>query len=339
MCKQLVLVSTPYQILNVIALSQAGIISSSNADLLVVPVFSGHEKIAVRVGNEHLFASVRVLPKVARGEQYPDEISNMLACNRYEQIFCSFPHRALSEMVSVAQKYGKSIPQVILFDDGLGSYISDIFHDGAGSLRDVDVRQIYVSCPDMMSPEICSLYEEVLPLPRLGTDMSAFARAIHIFDVAAAASPEIAAMYLSQPFDLDGIAIQEQEIFRLLSSSKHDVLWRAHPRDIISCPFGLIACDNDVPWEILCATDAISDRTVLMGAFSTAQFTPSMLFGRFPNIVFLFELMFDDASIIERYRSLVEKLEDTYIRAGHAGKINVPRNFDELSRGLCRLSL
>lgn len=165
MPQQLAIISTPYQLLNVLALVGNGILVPKETDLIVVPVFSRAHEITDNLRNERLFANVNILPQVRRGEQYPSYWTDLLERKNYDEVFCSFPHRFLAETISRLRTASpsKAIPEIVLFDDGLGSYISDIFHNGDQALQDIPVRKIYLSSPDMMISSIRTLYSEIIP--------------------------------------------------------------------------------------------------------------------------------------------------------------------------------
>lgn len=342
MSRQLAIVSTPYQLLNILALVGDGILVPKETDLIVVPVFSRAHKITDNLKNEQLFANVNILPQVKRGEQYPSYWTDLLERKHYDEIFCSFPHRFLAETFShlrVASP-SKAIPEVILFDDGLGSYISDIFHSGAQALQDIPVRKIYLSSPDMMLPSIRALYAEINPFEIQFSASEAVQTVERIFDMSLTSIAPISGIYLSQPFDLKDMNTEiENEILRILPQHDPNMLWRAHPRDTKCCPIGFAEAYSFVPWEILCASDAVSDKSVLIGIFSTAQFSPVLTAGKFPQAIFLFDLVFPpNHAQLCQYRQLAYHLDHIYEGNGHMHKVHVPKSIEELRKILSNLS-
>lgn len=343
MPRQLVFASTPYQILNIFALVESRVIRPADAELFIVPVFSDAEGVSHRLESEHLFASVRILPRVEHGMPYPDYVQNMLASCRYEEIFCSFPHRAVAEMVSFCRSNVPAcpLPDVVLFDDGIGSYVSDMLHSGTPELADIPVKEIHLSHPEMMLPSIRELYPRTVSLVVSPADPAVREVASRVFDARGADSTtaEIGTLYLSQPLESPYISHSAFEtLLQAISSVSSDMLWRAHPRDTRCCPPGFSQANSSIPWELLCTTGAITENTVLVGEFSTAQFSPALLAGTFPHIVFTFEAISSpERPQLRRYHELVGLLSDIYEKGAHPNKIHLPKSTAETVQILASL--
>ena len=115
-------------------------------------------------------------------------------------------------------------------------------------------------------------------------------------------------VYLDQPvYDRpEAETIKKNEAAFLPLIAKADPIVRLHPRQTENSYEGFRRDTAGNMWELECA-NSIGNDHVLMGLFSTAQFTPKMMFGTEPTLVFLYKLFgcnFDNTEgMIERIRS------------------------------------
>ncbi len=106
---------------------------------------------------------------------------------------------------------------------------------------------------------------------------------------------------------------------------------RRHPRDR-SLPSKYKRNDNrTIMWEYVCKEE-ITDNSVLLGYFSTAQITPKILYNKEPYIIFLYKMYGKQETIqverfIERFKACYEK----------DAKIFIPSDMAELESALKRI--
>lgn len=192
--------------------------------------------------------------------------------------------------------------QIILLEDGMASYLGDFREREMSALYklvnrlskkgplSIDVNQIYLY--DLKLAVENNMYP-VSKLPSIDEKSLELIKRVFEF------SPndiykQNKVIYLDQSLDdfWAETLISEKQIFEILSKYKDKVLVRKHPtqnRRSIDLQTDEAAC----LWEILCG-EYISDDSVLISVFSTAQFTPYILYKKRPKLILLYKLLFKD---------------------------------------------
>jgi len=107
-----------------------------------------------------------------------------------------------------------------------------------------------------------------------------------------------------------------------------NVLVRPHPAEERD-KYGETVCDwRGLQWEVICA-DQIFDDSVLIGTFSTAQFTPKLIYNKEPYVVMTLRVFNDFCSpeAMRNIESLIESFSTLY--EDHT-KIYMPESIEEL---------
>lgn len=114
---------------------------------------------------------------------------------------------------------------------------------------------------------------------------------------------------------------------------KTHVLYRAHPVENIDENHYQGVCVFDTyqnMWELECQ-NTIDDNHVLISFFSTASFTPKLLYGKEPYVIFLYKILGVD---IHNVDELISCLQSMY---ADSQKVLIPKNIDELYEIIAKL--
>lgn len=84
---------------------------------------------------------------------------------------------------------------------------------------------------------------------------------------------------------------------------------------------------NDCPWEVLLALDYLDEDATLISVGSSALYTPKILFGLEPKLVFLYKLVGMNTAQVKQFDEMVADLRRRYI---DPNKVFVPSSSDEL---------
>lgn len=317
--------ATPFQVFTSLCLLlSADDFSSfeSFCDIYIVGGFAQDERIAARLEYTGLFAEVVFVPAevdaYGLGERKCDDAehrlsqvqsiigAHLLSRNRYSRLFFSLPTLTTSALCTANPS-----AETVLFDDGYGSYFGDILTENGWDCRPPDVRALWSPAMDRSSfscscekisvpetdifPQVLSLVFEYAPRPHKYRNKNT--------------------MFLSQPFAPE-LLHENTDCFlsRIMSCCQKDLLVKPHPRDDMSA-FDNIDAAVDVrghAMELLCAQGEIDDVSVLIGAFSTAQYIPAMIFGMRPRLLFLYKLMIADKNECARIDTLAEYVVALY---------------------------
>lgn len=341
---------TPLQVLNAVAMVASDADGSGeNSDLFVYHQFKNSHEIAEQVRKTGLFRNVydfepfppksgmlskvttfvRILnPRIALARQFRGGERGYEKRN-YGTLAVSF-FTPFSDVVHLTL----DAPRTIQFDDGTSSYITEdlekryrswIFEAynrfiACGKLS-YDPEQMYLSNPDLCLVDAISLKAfqgigENENLRRIARDIYGYQESVYQQD---------SLVYLTQPMGTaeggQPVLDREQEYLALIR--KLDPIMRIHPRQTEEAFSGFTIDRVGNMWELECA-ECIGDSNVLIGAFSTAQLIPKMLFDREPTLIFLYQLYgarFDQAD------KLVERMKKAY---RNPEKVHVPQTRKEL---------
>ena len=248
------------------------------------------------------------------------------ACGReYDQLFISVQTK-LNDAIFRANE----CKEVIGFDDGTGSYICDLYgtppwryYNAIKAMKKepfIHVKQVFLSSPEYKLLEDDRIEFKMLEARLLSNEEKKLIRKVFEYEKHYDLPNCI---YLNQPiYETPNPTVhkeREKEIIGLLCKIKRgELAVRLHPREREKEIYkGLIRENEHTMWEIICENEMTSDHT-LISAFSTAQFTPKMYFGKEPNLIFTFKL-YDDytADQIEIFQELVNKLRCKYSNQSH----------------------
>lgn len=267
---------------------------------------------------------------------YVKHLFGKKSCSKeYDKLFMSVQTK-LNDSIFRANKCN----EVIGFDDGTGSYISDLYdipqwkkYNCIKKIKGapfIDVKEVFLFAPEYRLCEDDSISFRKLEARPLTAEEKLLIR--RIFGQNTNSNlPEC--IYLNQPFfespDYLGHKEREIEIIKLLRRIKNDDwIVRLHPREKeTDIYYGLFDDNEKNIWEIICE-DEITDKHILISSFSTAQFTPKMYFDKEPSLVFTYKLYNDyTENQIALYQQLISKLKSKY---NNQNRIKEPKTIDEL---------
>ncbi len=325
--KALFLCNTPYQVLQAIRLVEGDADGCrGQSDIYIYNRFAQADEISERLRQTDLFCRVYRFRGFAKGfshDEYPRPLRLCLAfCAKlfpetflrmncasgwrggrgYEKIYLSV-FGAFSDPVKLMNPDA----EVIQFEDGLGSYVvGDWNGRRSGAFRALDrilfaghltyrPTRLYLNCPELCPPaeglQLCRI-------PRRG-DNQVLKKVFGYRENTVYRDNRM--VYLAQPRGDDAhrreLGEKEQKLFDAMGSQ---IVVRIHPRadaaDYVRChvdEYGNL-------WELECA-EQITDDHVLIGRFSTAQFTPKMLLDKEPTVVVILDELGIPDDRLERF--------------------------------------
>lgn len=318
---------TPYQVMQAVRLVDGNIMGTKGkSDILIYDQFPTAKRVAEELQKEDIFNDVCLYSAYPKYAGIRSKVSTMLhwlfprlSLNRhcdkkikdtYGKLFYSFC-TAFSDTVRLVNPQA----QVVMFEDGLGTYVTqDLgreYRSGIfklfntyllGEALSYHSQVLYLNQPKLYAFDAA---EEIHSIPAMN-DYSLISRAFGYIENDFYTKSNT--VYLTQPLAECRGGENADEIQKtVLSVLPADVAMRVHPRQD-SAVFAGFAFDtvNNL-WELECAHQ-ITDNHILVGAFSTAQFVPKVLFDREPKLIFthrLFGDVFRDVdTFIERLRGI-----------------------------------
>jgi len=348
---------TPLQVLNAVSLVATDVEGcSGHSDLFLYHQFKNSEQISAAVKESGVFRNVydfspfskrtgfrskattfaRILnPGSTLSKQYRGK-GKTYARNDYGTLMLSF-YTPFSDIVHLAL----DTPRTVQFEDGTASYVTENlerrYRSGifeaynryiASDKLSYHPEKLYLS-----NPMLCTF--DSLPLKKasgIGENKEVRALAKKIFGYRQSAYQGKCVIYLTQPFGTaeggELVTAREQACLNMLKTV--NPILRVHPRQLPEAFDGFSIDTVGNMWELECA-EHIDDSKVLIGAFSTAQLAPKMLFDREPTLVFLYKLY---GSRFDHADELIEKVKTCY---RNPDKIMIPQTSEELASILKKL--
>lgn len=331
---------TPYQVVNVLSLAT----ESDKADVCVCAQFKGADEVAENLKKTGLFENVLLYNNFKTYKnglvQKAVTLLRLLvpaltlkklrvgksADSNYRALYFSYftPFTDCLKLTNPAA-------EIHMYEDGIGSYcISDLEDFARTGIFKVfnavlfnDALTYHAKSLHLNRPA-CYIgvpYETVAQLPEV-TDTAALETVFGYAENDAYADNHF--VYLTQPLEETAVgekAIKVEET--LLSACGDRAVLRVHPRQNREryAAYTLDTAGN--LWELECAKQ-ITDSHILVGAFSTAQFTPKMLFNKEPTVIFTHKLY---GGLLDTADAMIDILKKMY---RDPDKILVPDTEEEL---------
>lgn len=332
--------TTSYQIMNAISIVYS---DSLNADIFIFDTFKGYKQIAERLENEKIFKEVYVVPfyssKKYAGSKNLMRISCMWSFVRatqyirkvipeyssYDKIYVS--SQAIPKMVLMRalEKWNPNLV-VVIYEDGMGTYVQGGHAlNGSGKFQFLQKllkfefrpngRTVFMPRLPQIAPppEKVSEYKIVpmMPVPYkklrnlfydiFGTEekIKTINEKVIVFDY----------LRLSYTEDIRALDI----IYNIICKQyPNNSICKPHPRSTeeIKSPIKIYS-NTHVPMEVLyMGIDDLEER-VIVSVFSTASFTPVLMFGKFPVLILLYKMFLSKERITE-YDKLLNKIKQVY---------------------------
>ena len=324
-------------ILNVISEEE----KKCKCDLVVYHNFKKSHEYVSNLEKYHIFEKIyNILPEK---ETVFEETKGMIFARKYlrERGFDRLDYdtlyaASLDTVVSLDLYSTVRYQKFILFDDGIGSYFYNILGGDYMSIKRLAVLKFFhplrkyfdVSELLVYSPELCE------------SSAASYKRKIKMnFD------ESIDSIFLYRPNELykeKTVFIEQPCTFRELYKYREEadaklkavleecqeVNWliRLHPRMEKSKVGSNIDTISNL-WELECKNQ-IDETNTLLAIHSTAIFQPTIMFGKFPRMILLFELFKQALSENEYVR--IKEFTAKFVRAYSQSKVFVPKTFKEL---------
>lgn len=333
---------TPYQLMTILNIMSSEKIRE--ADLVVYHNFNGSADLIHRVKERHIFQTVYEVE--AHNQSNIIEAKEMAFARGYlRKIGFGFNHygcffaACLDTVVSLNLYSVANYDKFILIDDGIGSYYSNILGGDYMSWKRLLILKMFhpikkyfsVDSLFVYSPELCesraSKAKHKISL-EFTDDMD------YVFEYKPNSMYRGKTVILEQPCsfkELSSVRFELDKTFnRILVDNRlfEKTIIRLHPRmkksDIGSC---YDTTKNQ--WELECKNQ-IDDSNTLIAIHSTAIFQPTIMFGKYPRIILLYELYRNALSMDEynRIKTFTRKFSHIYSKAN----ILVPESFDKLTK-------
>lgn len=235
----------------------------------------------------------------------------------FDCICCSFPYDTAIELMNDKTKF-------IQLDDGVGTYVSDLFSTYSDNKSFSSPTHIVLFAASLYqqthnnnnntaksSPKIISMPKEFLYSQAIKNSFECSKEIIQEYT-----KQDI--IFLSQPEDNnDGIAGMNvaiiEELNELINNFNNQITnakdnqndnqkakhkkqdkellsfaVRRHPRD--NHTYLNQTKQDNTSWEMICLNEAINDNTILCGIASTAQLMPKILNEKEPYLIFLYDI-------------------------------------------------
>nr|WP_288886120.1 polysialyltransferase family glycosyltransferase [uncultured Blautia sp.] len=353
--KELFIADTPYQIFNCMNLQcyKKRTEINSDADIFVIKQFSEADEIVSKIHRSELFNHIFELKPLNRFE------NRSVACQWSIMLLrLIFPGWVIKEQIGnmdiiffknkydiVNASYFNPIVASILklncnavfnhMEDGTGSYFADLVNDATGwkyrlvskithsgsSLA--NIHYYYLNCPELYSGK--KIYN-MKRLPSIDEEFLEVAG--QVFDSRLDTKLKDV-IWLSDPIqDLECGEETKNITKRLIErfESYRDILSvRLHPREKEKDLYRNLYIDKSSgSWEMLVSKMDVENKT-LIALFSTAQFTPKILFDKEPRLIFLNDIF--GVRYVNERRAMINSLRNSY---SHPERIMTPKSEEEL---------
>lgn len=337
--KSLFICDTPYQIINSLSLSS----KEKNPDIYIYNQFKSAENITAQLKKAGIFENVVL---VNRYRSYPGVLNKIVTLYRiitpwrtlkkysvdkidkivYKKIYTSF-FTQFTDSLKLLNPYAS----VVQYEDGIGSYSVNDFQVTCrsglfkfvnklllGKRLTYNIDTLYLNNPKCYDGDA---YEKIKELPKLTVDKKIEEIFSYEYNDLYKNSNCI---YLTQPLDQTAIGKRASQVEReILKGINKKVTIRIHPRQNHD-EYADYNIDNiNNLWEIECAKQ-IENHHMLIGAFSTAQFIPKMLFDTEPTVIFTYKIYGIE---LQGAKETIEKLKNMY---SDSKKVIVVENIKEL---------
>lgn len=266
----------------------------------------------------------------------------------YKRIYISTNNFAGRFTILYYMKCKRSL-QVIFFDDGIGSYYSDDpitkipLYDRIGRLLFVGRKAIDIPfIKQLYSPEFYASVKrisglsdagqatEIIKITPLERNDNNDKIVSNVFGCLQNTDISQDIIYFdtirAEEFNARGRRTLDRFILHILESLGRDnIIFKFHPRDRYFNRELPHFDDSGIPFECFCYFNDFSEK-VFITNFSTAVFTPKILYDQEPVIIFLYEMM-REYMTFQIDTGIVEALRETY---RDKEKIIIPGTVEEL---------
>lgn len=350
--------TTPYQLMGAISIAQS---KDIKGDLYVFGMFSGYDEIAERIKDYNIFREV-IPVDCSRFRSLPTSRYLFHMFNYHREVLYFLPSHISYDIMYISSRAHVKLlmrhelehrnPKMryVMFEDGLGTYSADSHVLNSSKLRRIiekilgwdtfkpGLTVMMATHPELvtLSKKMSGISIEKMPSFRWSSEnrkmlldifsvnnMNFINERVILFDVTRGTYKE----------DLGVNVGLLDKCYQLMSNNfgYDSVVCKPHPRSKTKTEASVKEYQQKgVPIEILYASMDDLDSRILVGTFSTALFTPKMMFDKEPIVICLYKMVWPGNHELP---PLYEKLCNMY---QHRERIIAPKNIEELKVFLAR---
>ena len=344
--------STPLQVLNCLSFVQGDAEGSrQHADLYVAHPFRNSEAVSENLKRSGVFDHVYDIDAFEKYGAVKGKLTTFYRLFLPERALKSmargklpvkgYSFVAASSQTSASVALHRTYPEarVLMFDDGIGSYLGNMVRDYNSGLfnllntvffdggLNLDPVKLYLNNPAVSQSEL-AVPTAALPAP----NGESAAAAEKIFGYTANDCFRNKVVYITQPMEeWDGYSKeQEEEILGLVAETFGDrAIGRVHPRQQLESLKGIPVCGIQNLWELECFNQ-INEDNILIGGFSTAQLTPKLFCDKEPVVIFTLKLTVPGAKK-DRQEKILRLIEGFRRSYRDPGRVFLPETMEELA--------
>ena len=298
---------TPLHVINIIN-TKTTYFPEAQSDLYIYGEFSGALEIYENIKQQRLFTNVFYIDLEKTGNKFT-KITNLIVNKNifveytatYEKLFIQGENYFSKILYGQSKKENPDL-ELNYIEDGLGAYVgSEILNLKNKKNKIIDffnpysifkgkLLNYYVYEPALVEKKSQANY---YPLNKL-TEANKATKVIRdIFNL----EDEIASfpgrvLFLDQPLEDDGFAINEQQLFKQLTElvGNENIWIKLHPRSNRKKYDGFQIIETTLPWELYFLNYDFT-HTVIISTVSTAAFTPKLMMNIDSSIILLPKLI------------------------------------------------
>lgn len=243
--------------------------------------------------------------------------------------------------------------EIFLIEDGLSTYTSRVFSSKKRRVFFKFFNVLFMRKKNI-SVDGCYVYNSKLMvsndiktkvLPKISTKTYEILKKVFMYTRTDETERNIT--FLGSPYygikdllEYPQTASKKFEIFcdeivkKVLGSCRKSIIYRKHPREDIDYEGffdNLTIDDNDSIWELI-SEDEITNDSIIISFFSTAAFTPKILYNTEPYVIFLYDILNEKVFNADL---LVLGLKELY---KNSSKVLVPKTIDEAQNIMRKLT-
>lgn len=356
--------TTPYQIMNAISIVYENLI---DADIIIFDTFKGFEEIAKRLEIEGIFENVYTCNFYSTLKCRESRFASRLQCSLRFIIARKYFRSIIPERIIYKSFYSSSqaVPKMVLkraldgrnprmetviYEDGTGTYsYGGRAFVGSSKFQFLQKMMRFKFLPDGRTtfmprfPEIAPVLRNVknysiIPMPILQESENLVRQLSRIFWGKEKFTNISQKVIIFDNFRCGYSKCETMldQIYDYISDRyKKDVICKPHPRSSADIKSSVeIYSECNVPMELMYMQMGNKlDEKIIFSVYSTASFTPLLMFGKTPILFFLYKMFFKEDSI-QRCDLFIEKIKKI-----SKARIYTPKDIREFKECLDKVEL
>lgn len=328
--------TTPYQIMNAISIVHT---DSLDADICIFDTFKGFDIVAERLRKEGVFRNIYTIPFYSKA----GIITGRLYCTwrfiRAEHYIRSYV--PLDSFYSKLYISSQAVPKIVLmralakwnpnliiviYEDGMGTYVQG-GHALNGSNKFHFLQRIFkLECmpkgrtvfmpriPDIAPPLGKIENYDIIPMRPMPYNelRETLKRVFGVKEKFRKIEEKVIVFDDLRTTSDEKTRILDECYTQIYNMFPNDSICKPHPRSNYEIKSQIKIYNNTrIPIEILYMEMTDLDKKVVVSVFSTAAFTPFMMFGKSPKLILLYKMLLPE-NLIREYDSLVNRIKLVY---------------------------